>query len=136
MKTKFYVFCAILMACMLGMSACSSSDVIIEATVQSFNKQCPLDLGNGLTAIKMENDSRYVVYYYKGDDDIYSFSNDLITDAQKEQTIQALQTQSQMDDNVKKFIRNLKKSNKGICYHYFTSTTTMDLIIEAHELRE
>jgi len=135
MKTKFYLMAAVAALCIMVMNSCTTSEVIIEAEVQAAHRQCPQDLGNGLTLTKVENDTRYVIYYYKGDETLYSFSQSMVTDAQKEQIISTLQAQAATMPAVKKFLKALQDSNKGLIYHYFTSSTSMDIVVEARELR-
>lgn len=135
MKSKFYITAAIAVLCLMGMNSCSSSEVIIETEVQAAQKQCPQDLGSGLTLTKVENDSYYVIYYYKGDENLYSFSQSLVTEDQKEQIVSTLQAQAASLPAVKKFLKALKETDKGIIYHYFTSSTSMDVIVEAKDLR-
>lgn len=135
MKTRFYLMAAIAAFSLVVMNSCSNPELIIEAEVQAANIRCPQDMGNGLTLTRVENDARYIIYYYKGDDMIYSFSQDLVTDAQKEQIINTLQTQANSIPDVKKFIKALKEADKGITYHYFTSSSSMDIIVKPNELR-
>ena len=133
MKTKFY-FVAVAALCLMFLNSCSKSEMIIEASVQAAKKQCPQEIGNGLTLTNVENEPLYIVYSYKGDEMIYSYSQDLATDEVKEQMISLLQNQAFANPDVEKFVKALKDANKGVIYHYYTSDTSMDIVIEANEL--
>lgn len=135
MKTKFCLMAVITAFSLIVMTSCTTSEVIIEAEVQAAQRQCPQDLGNGLTLTKVENDARYVIYYYNADETLYSFSQSMVTDAQKEQIISTLQAQAATRSEVQRFVKALQDANKGLIYHYFTSSTNMDIVVEARELR-
>lgn len=134
MRTNIYFVALMAAACLVFFNSCSKTEVVIEAAVQIANKQCPQDMGSGLTLTKVENESNYVVYNIEGDDEIYSYSQDLVTDELKEQMISMLQTQSLANSDGAKFIQALKEAHKGVIYHYYTSDTSMDIVIEANEL--
>lgn len=133
MKKSITLFTIVIVFC-LSIASCDRSQAIIQAEVTASNLQCPQDLGDGLSLTKVEYEGRYVVHYYKGSDDIYSFSQDLVTDEMKSQIIQTLELQAQLQPSVKKYIEALKKENVGIIYHYNTSKSVMDVVIEARDL--
>lgn len=116
MKKSITLFTIAIVFCLSIASCVDRSQAIIQAEVTASNLQCPQDLGDGLSLTKVEYEGRYVVHYYKGSDDIYSFSQDLVTDEMKNQII-PLELQAQLQPSVKKYIEALKKENVGIIYH-------------------
>lgn len=134
MKKFVAVFLSAIVICFSVASCVNSPKAIIQAEATAANLQCPKDMGKGLTLTKVEFEGLYVVNYIKGSDDLYSFSQDLVTDEMKNQIVQTLQLQAQSQPSVKKFIEALKKENVGIIYHYNTSNSVMDVVVEARDL--
>ena len=134
MKKKAFLLLSAIVFCLSIASCVNSSHAIIQAEATAANLQCPQDMGNGMTLIKVEFEEHYVVNYIKGSDDIYSFGQDLVTDEMKNQIVQALRLKAQSQPSVKKFIEALKKENVGIIYHYYTSESVMDVVVEARDL--
>lgn len=48
--------------------------------------------------------------------------------------ISALQQQAMTDTNVNEFMQTLRDAQVGIIYHYYTSSSVMDVVIEYSEL--
>lgn len=129
-------FCLILIAiftCITFTSCVNGSKAIIQAEATAANLRCPMDMGAGLTLVKVEFEGIYVTYYVKGTDEMY-FSKELITPEMKNQIVQAMQVQAQSDSSAKKFLAALKKENVGIIYHYFNESGVMDVVIESRDL--
>lgn len=134
MKKTLLLFLSVIVVCISIASCVNSPQAIIQAEATAANLQCPQDMGNGMTLTKVEFEGLYVVNYIKGSDDIYSFSQELVTDEMKNQIVQALKQQAQSQPQVKKYIEAMKKENVGIIYHYSTSNSVMDVVIESRDL--
>lgn len=129
---KLFLF---LIASVALFSSCNSSQVIVEQQAILVNKQCPMPLGNGQTLTRAENTSNYFIYYYEGDSNLYSFSKEYVTEDMKNKVISEIISQSSKDAASMKFINALIELNKGVIYHYYTSSgTAMDIIIEANQI--
>lgn len=115
------------------MVACTSETKLISA-VALINQQYPQEIGSGLTITEVEYSGNYVTYFCQGDDTMYQFSQDLVTQELKQQLISALQQQAMTDTNVNEFMQTLRDAQVGIIYHYFTSSSVMDVVIEYGEL--
>ena len=130
---KSIIMTAIAAVCFM-LTSCSPAETIINANVKVANAQCPIDLGSGLKTTSLEYTGLYVIYNVQGDDTMYSFSQANATEEIKEQLIASLQSQAMIDDGVRKFIKALREKGVGVIYHYFTSSTVMDVVIESYEL--
>lgn len=129
---KLFLF---LLASIALFSSCNSSEIIVEQQAILANKQCPMSLGSGLTLTKVENNSNYFIYYYEGDSNLYSYSQNAATEELKNQVAAQILSQAGTDAASLKFINALIELNKGIIYHYYTSSgTAMDVVIEADRL--
>ena len=60
----------------------------------------------------MEYSGNYVTYFYQGDDTMYQFSQDLVTQELKQQLISALQQQAMTDTNVNEFMQTYSRNGK------------------------
>lgn len=130
---KSIIMTAIAAVCII-LTSCNPAETIINANVKVANAQCPIDLGSGLKITSLEYTGLYVIYNVQGDDTMYSFSQANATEEIKEQLIASLQSQAMIDDGVRKFIKALREKGVGVIYHYFTSSTVMDVVIESYEL--
>lgn len=130
---KSIIITAIAAVCII-LTSCNPAETIINANVKVANAQCPIDLGSGLKTTSLEYTGLYVIYNVQGDDTMYSFSQANATEEIKEQLIASLQSQAMIDDGVRKFIKALREKGVGVIYHYFTSSTVMDVVIESYEL--
>ncbi len=130
---KSIIMTAIAAVCII-LTSCNPAETIINANVKVANAQCPIDLGSGLKTTSLEYTGLYVIYNVQGDDTMYSFSQANATEEIKEQLIASLQSQAMIDDGVRKFIKALREKGVGVIYHYFTSSTVMDVVIESYEL--
>lgn len=133
MKTKI-IMATLATLCLMAFNACNSSEMIIQKEVAGTKLQCPMEMGSGLKLVDIEYTGLYVTYYFKGDDSMYSFSKDLVTEAMKEQLVKELWSKAASDANVAKFMNALKEKHVGIIYHYFTDSSVMDVIIEPSKL--
>lgn len=133
MKTKNFIKTCVVLLCTMFMVACTSETKLISA-VALMNQQYPQEIGSGLTITEVEYSGNYVTYFCQGDDTMYQFSQDLVTQELKQQLISALQQQAMMDTNVNEFMQTLRDAQVGIIYHYFTSSSAMDVVIEYTEL--
>ena len=93
-----------------------------------------MNVGNGLTLTSVKSEGRYVVYNYEGDESIYEFSNDLVTNSLKNEVVSELKTEARTDTKTELFLNALIKSNVGIIYHYYTGSSFMYVVIEASDL--
>jgi len=133
MKSKFYfAFFATLLA--FTLSSCNSAEMIIQAEVKAANQQCPMSLGSGLTMTAVEYNVRYVTYYIKGDESIYSFNQSLVTPALKQQLISTLKQNAAADDSMERLLNALNEKHVGIIYHYYTNSSSMDVVINSLDL--
>lgn len=130
---KSIIMTAIAAVCII-LTSCNPAETIINANVKVANAQCPIDLGSGLKTTSLEYTGLYVIYNVQGDDTMYSFSQANATEEIKAQLIASLQSQAMIDDGVRKFIKALREKGVGVIYHYFTSSTVMDVVIESYEL--
>ena len=130
---KSIIMTAIAAVCII-LTSCNPAETIINANVKVANAQCPIDLGSGLKTTSLEYTGLYVIYNVQGDDTMYSFSQANATEEIKEQLIASHQSQAMIDDGVRKFIKALREKGVGVIYHYFTSSTVMDVVIESYEL--
>lgn len=133
MKTKNFIKTCVVLLCVMFMVACTSETKLISA-VALMNQQYPQEIGSGLTITEVEYSGNYVTYFYQGDDTMYQFSQDLVTQELKQQLISALQQQAMTDTNVNEFMQTLRDAQVGIIYHYYTSSSVMDVVIEYSEL--
>ena len=132
MKKYFVKILTAIVLC-ISITACvNSPKSIIQATVNASNKQCPQHLGNSLTCTNIEFDGFYVIYNYEDTDGSY-MNQDNVTPA-KNNIIQTLKSQAQVDSSMKIFIDALKKANVGIIYHYSAPGASMDVVIESIDL--
>lgn len=134
MKKTLTLFISAIVLCFSIASCVDSSQAIIQAEATAANLQCPRDMGSGMTLTKVDYEGLYVVNYIMGSDDLCFFSQDLVTDEMKSKMVQSLQLQAQTQPSVKKFLEALKKEGVGIIYHYTTSNSAMDVVIEAKDL--
>lgn len=112
----------------------NSPRAIIQAEVAGANRICPQNMGGGLTLINLEFPGRYVVYNFKGTEDMI-FMQDKVTPEMKNNIIETLRSQAQYDKSVERFISALKKEGIGIIYHYYNGqSSVMDVVIEARDL--
>ena len=125
---------AIAALCLVTFSSCNSTETIIQRETKAANLQCPMSIGAGLTMTSVEYEGRYVMYNYKGDESSYSFNQTLVTNEIKNGIIEELRLRASNDKNMQKFINALKTQHVGIIYHYYTSSSSMDVIIEPEEL--
>ena len=65
---------------------------------------------------------------------MYNFSQDLVTTALKEEMIGTLRLQALTNSDMEEFMQTLRDAQVGIIYHYFTSSSVMDVVIEYSEL--
>lgn len=130
---KNIIMTAIAAVCII-LTSCNPAETIINANVKVANAQCPIDLGSGLKTTSLEYTGLYVIYNVQGDDAMYSFSQANATEEIKKQLIASLQSQAITDDGVRKYIKALREKGVGVIYHYFTSSTVMDVVIESYEL--
>lgn len=130
---KSIIMTAIAAVCII-LTSCNPAETIINANVKVANAQCPIDLGSGLKTTSLEYTGLYVIYNVQGDDTMYSFSQANATEEIKAQLIASLQSQAMIDDGIRKFIKALREKGVGVIYHYFTSSTVMDVVIESYEL--
>ena len=130
---KSIIMTAIAAVCII-LTSCNPAETIINANVNVANAQCPIDLGSGLKTTSLEYTGLYVIYNVQGDDTMYSFSQANATEEIKAQLIASLQSQAMIDDGVRKFIKALREKGVGVIYHYFTSSTVLDVVIESYEL--
>lgn len=128
MNAKKYL-AALAAVFMVMLTSCDSSEVFIQAQTQAANMQCPMSLGSGLTMVSVEYNGPYVVYNVQGDESMYLFSQDLATDAMKDQIANTLRAQAALDKNVAKFIKALKEKHVGVIYHYYTDSSAMDVVV-------
>lgn len=119
---------------MMAFSACDSSEMIIQKEVAGAKLQCPMDMGSGLKMVDVEYSGLYVTYSIKGDESSYTFSQEMVTDAMKEQLVKGLWSKAASDANVAQFMNALKNKHVGIIYHYFTGSSVMDVIVEPSRL--
>ena len=133
MKTRIFLKTTVALLCVMFMAACSPETKLISA-LALMNQQYPQEIGSGLTITEVEYSGNYVTYFYQGDDTMYQFSQDLVTQELKQQLISALQQQAMTDTNVNEFMQTLRDAQVGIIYHYFTSSSVMDVVIEYSEL--
>jgi hypothetical protein len=91
-------------------------------------------LDDGLTITEIEYTGNYVIYYCEGDDMMYEFSQDLVTSALKDEMIGTLRLQALTNSDAEEFMQTLRDAKVGIIYHYFTSSSSMDVVIEYTEL--
>jgi hypothetical protein len=106
----------------------------LETAVKSLNQECPMYLDDGLTITEIEYTGNYVIYYCEGDDMMYEFSQDLVTSALKDEMIGTLRLQALTNSDAEEFMQTLRDAKVGIIYHYFTSSSSMDVVIEYTEL--
>ena len=131
---KYLVFLLVTLVVCFSVTSCVNNTQTIQAEANAANRQCPQDLGNGLTLTKVDFEGRYVVYYIKGTEDM-SFCQDDATPEMKYQIVRTLQIQAQNNESMKKFIEALKKENIGVLYHYYTSSDqVMNIVVEAEDL--
>lgn len=128
---NFAIFAALLM---VALSSCNSAEMIIQTEVKAANQQCPMSLGSGLTLTSVEYNVRYVTYYVQGDESMYTFSTSLATPALKQQLISALKQNASVDKNVAKLLNALEEKHVGIIYHYYTNSSSMDVVINSLDL--
>lgn len=133
MKTRIFLKTTVALLCTMLMVACTP-EKRLETAVKSLNKECPMYLEDGLTITEIEYTGNYVTYYYEGDDEMYNFSQDLVTTALKDEMIGTLRLQALTNSDVEEFIQTLRDAQVGIIYHYFTSSSSMDVVIEYTEL--
>lgn len=133
MKTRIFLKTMVALLCTMLMVACTP-EKRLETAVKSLNKECPMYLEDGLTITEIEYTGNYVTYYYEGDDEMYNFSQDLVTTALKDEMIGTLRLQALTNSDVEEFIQTLRDAQVGIIYHYFTSSSSMDVVIEYTEL--
>ena len=130
-KTLYLAFVAVF--CLLALSSCKSNRMLLQMEVKAANSMCPQKVAEGLTMTKIELTGDYVTYTYEGDDSLYWFDQSLVNDDLKQSTINSLVESSLTDKNVKKYLKLIKDNNVGMICHYFTSNSSMDLVIEPWE---
>ena len=133
MKTRIFLKTTVALLCVMFMAACSPETKLISA-VALMNQQYPQEIGSGLTITEVEYTGNYVTYYCQGDDEMYNFSQDLVTTALKEEMIGTLRLQALTNSDMEEFMQTLRDAQVGIIYHYFTSSSVMDVVIEYSEL--
>ena len=134
MKKYFIKFLTAIVLCISIASCVNSPKSIIQASVNTDNRQCPQHIGNGLTLTKVEFDGFYVIYNYEDTDGSY-MNQDNVTPEMKNNIVQTLRTQAQIDSSISNFLEALRKESVGIIFHYYTSSgNVMDVVIEANEL--
>lgn len=133
MKTKNFIKTCVVLLCTMFMVACTSETKLISA-VALINQQYPQEIGSGLTITEVEYTGNYVTYYCQGDDEMYNFSQDLVTTALRDEMIGTLRLQAMTNSDVEEFMQTLRDAQVGIIYHYFTSSSAMDVVIEYTEL--
>ena len=134
-KKGIFILAAILP--MFFIASCKSPESIILANVATLNASCPTQIANGLTLTSVEYTGRYVRINYKGDADLYHFSQDQATPELKQQLMSELQRQTSMDKGTQEFINALIENHTGIIYHYYvpgTDGSVMDVVIESRDL--
>lgn len=132
---KALILLAITALAAVSFTACNPSEIFIKAIVKNADKQYPEDMGDGLTMQSIEYDGKYVTYTIEGDEDLYSFSQDLVTPELKKDMISSLYDLSLDDGNVVEFLNVLRKHNKGIIYSYYTLDpySEMEVVLEPGE---
>lgn len=133
MKKIAILLISAFIVCITVTSCVNDSRSIILAEVTAANLQCPIDMGSGLTMTKVDFPGLYVEYIIKGTEDMI-FSQDAVTPEVKKHLAESLKLEAQSDGKKKKFIDALKKENVGIIFHYFNSSGSMDVIVEASDL--
>lgn len=132
MKKNLTLLVAVIAVLFSATSCGNGSKAIIQAQAIAANSMCPMEMGGGLTLMKVEYEGLYVVYSYKGEG--MCFSQENVTPEMKNKIVQSLQTQAQSDATTKRFIDALKKEKVGIIYHYYdVSGSVMDVVVEARD---
>lgn len=135
MKKYLILFMAVI-ALVFATSSCGNNpQTIIRMQTIAENRSCPQDLGGGLTLVNVEFEGLYMIYNIKGEGLYFSQKN--ATPEMKDQIVQTLQTNAQIDAATKKLLTALIDAKVGIIYHYYgDADSVMDVVIEAEDLRK
>lgn len=128
---KLFIALVLSFMCISGFA--QDARTLIKNEVSATNMYCPMTIGQGLSMTKVELTDDNVVYYYQGDDNLYSFSQEMAGPA-KASAIEALHLQEKSMPAMTEFLKNLRAAKIGIIYRYETSSTSMDVVIPYDEL--
>ena len=110
------IVAATMLLCTLATTSCNGvGSPTLRAAVAIANKELPIDLGNGMTAVSIAIEDNYVVYVYEAPTEAVLIlqESDLKTLAYEE-----LRLNIQQDEDVRTFMELCVESNYGIIYRY------------------
>ena len=110
------IVAATMLLCTLAITSCNGvGSPTLRAAVAIANKELPIDLGNGMTAVSIAIEDNYVVYVYEAPTEAVLIlqESDLKTLAYEE-----LRLNIQQDEDVRTFMELCVESNYGIIYRY------------------